>query len=100
MNTQQAIDQAIEALEVAALAFGHPGRVQTMREAQEALRSIVIAPQKNPNELLLDEMLQNCLKINMELVQAIKDIARHPENDEESAQAVARAVLKNVGINQ
>ena len=99
MNTQQAIDQAIEALEVAALAFGHPGRVQAMREAQEALRSIVIAPQKSPNELLLDEMLQNCLKINRELVQAIKEIQK-TVNDEESAQAIARALLKNVGINQ
>lgn len=99
MNTQQAIDQAIEALEIAALAFGHPGRVQAMREAQEALRSIVIAPQKSPNELLLDEMLQNCLKINRELVQAIKEIQK-TVNDEESAQAIARALLKNVGINQ
>ena len=79
---------------------------QQAAELQEAIRQLHEAltdPDskehfKSPNELLLDEMWQNCLKINMELTKALQDIARLPEGDEQSAQAVAREVLKEAGV--
>lgn len=96
-NTRQVMQQALRALEKAQVRAD----MYAVDNAIDALRTSLAEPEhRSPNELLLDEMLQNCLKINRELVLAIKDIARQPENDEESAQSVARAVLKNMGVNE
>lgn len=95
--TRQLAEQALRALEKAQVRAD----LYAVDNAIDALRAALAEPEHcSPNELLLEEMLQNSLKMNRELVQALQDIQQTVVNDEESAQAVARAVLKNVGINQ
>lgn len=95
-NTRQVMQQALRALEKAQVRAD----MYAVDNAIDALRAALAEPEhRSPNELLLDELLQNSIKLNKELVQAIKDIQK-TVNDEESAQAIAQAVLKNVGINQ
>lgn len=95
-NTRQVMQQALRALEKAQVRAD----MYAVDNAIDALRAALAEPeQRSPNELLLDELLQNSIKLNKELVQAIKDIQK-TVTDEDSAQAVARALLKNLGINQ
>lgn len=95
-NTRQVMQQALRALEKAQVRAD----MYAVDNAIDALRAALDEPEHlSPNELLLDELLQNSIKLNKELVQAIKDIQK-TVTDEDSAQAVARAVLKNAGINQ
>lgn len=95
-NTRQVMQQALRALEKAQVRAD----MYAVDNAIDALRAALAEPEhRSPNELLLDELLQNSIKLNKELVQAIKDIQK-TVTDEDSAQAVARALLKNTGINQ
>lgn len=95
-NTRQVMQQALRALEKAQVRAD----MYAVDNAIDALRAALAEPEhRSPNELLLDELLQNSIKLNKELVQAIKDI-QQTVTDEDSAQAVARAVLKNMGVNE
>lgn len=95
-NTRQVMQQALRALEKAQVRAD----MYAVDNAIDALRAALAEPEhRSPNELLLDELLQNSIKLNKELVRAIKDI-QQTVTDEDSAQAVARALLKNMGVNE
>lgn len=90
------MQQALRALEKAQVRAD----MYAVDNAIDALRAALAEPEhRSPNELLLDELLQNSIKLNKELVQTIKDIQK-TVTDEDSAQAVARALLKNMGVNE
>ena len=100
MNLRQAAQQALEMLEeLWNLGLEYTSETQH-KAAIDDLRAALAEPEhRSPNELLLDELLQNSIKLNKELVRAIKDI-QQTVTDEDSAQAVARALLKNMGVNK
>lgn len=63
--------------------------------SREQARGVLIARCKAAMKVMAKKPAELMI---FELAAAMRDIARQPEGDEETAQAVARAVLKKLGL--